>query len=295
MPFAPIGSAPERRIERGDPTLVTEKVIVITGASNGIGEAAARLLKAQGAHVVIVGRSPERTEQVASELNVPYYLADFTKLDEVRTLAAQLQADFPRIDVLANNAGGVMGDRTLTVDGNEMTIQVNHLAPFLLTNLLLDTLIASEASVIATSSLANRGAGTLDLNDLTIEHGYTAQRAYAKAKLMDILFTKELHRRFHAAGVAAAAFQPGIVRTGFYGEFGGRWSVVYTTSIKHLLRSPAKGADTLVWLATSRPGQDWQSGEYYKGRKSSKATKQAYDMKLAHDLWELSAKLTSLT
>src|SRR5208283_2113543 len=119
-----------------------DKVIIITGASDGIGAAAARLLKAQGAHVVIVGRSPQKTEKVASELNVPYYLADFAKLNDVRKLAAQLKMDFPRIDVLANNAGGVMGgERMLTVDGHEMTIQVNYLAPFLLTNLLLDTLI----------------------------------------------------------------------------------------------------------------------------------------------------------
>ena len=274
---------------------MTDNTVVITGASDGIGAAAARLLKDRGAQVVIIGRSPEKTEKVASELGAPYYLADFAKLDDVRTLAAKLKADLPRINVLANNAGGVMGGRQLTADGNELALQVNHLAPFLLTNLLLDTLIASEASVIATSSLANRGAGALNLNDINLEHGYTAQRAYARAKLMNILFTRELHERFHAMGIAAAAFQPGTVRTSFYSEFGGTWSIVYTSFVKRLLRSPAKGADTMVWLATSRPEQDWKSGEFYKDRKISKATKQAYDPALANDLWELSAKLTNLT
>ena len=273
---------------------MTDRTIVITGASDGIGAAAARLLKGQGAQVVIVGRSPEKTEKVASELGAPHYLADFARLDDVRALAARLKADLPRIDVLANNAGGVMGERQLTVDGNELTLQVNHLAPFLLTNLLLDTLIASEASVIATSSLANRGAGTLNLNDINLEHGYTAQRAYSKAKLMDILFTKELHKRFHSAGIATAAFQPGTVRTNFYREYGGTWSFAYTSFFRHFLRSPTKGSDTMVWLATSRPEKDWKSGEFYKDREISKATRQAYDATLANDLWDLSAKLTNL-
>ncbi|MGD0329668.1 MAG: SDR family NAD(P)-dependent oxidoreductase [Nitrososphaeria archaeon] len=274
---------------------MVDKVIIITGASDGIGATAARLLKAQGAHVVIVGRSPQKTETVARELNAPHYLADFTRLDDVRKLAAQLKRDFPQIDVLANNAGGVMGgERMLTVDGHEMTVQVNYLAPFLLTNLLLDTLISSKATVIATTSVGHRGAGKLDLDDIDIEHGYTRLSAYGKAKLMDILFTKELHKRYYAQGIAAAAFHPGIVRTSFSSEFGGGWSFIYTTFINRLFLSPAEGADTLVWLATSEPGKDWQPGEYYQKRKIKKPSKQAQDAKLAHDLWELSAKLTEL-
>jgi NAD(P)-dependent dehydrogenase (short-subunit alcohol dehydrogenase family) len=273
---------------------MTDKVIVITGASDGIGAAAARLLHAQGAQVVIVGRSPEKTEQVARALDAPYYLADFARLDDVRSLAARLQSEVPRIDVLVNNAGGVMGKRQLTVDGNELTIQVNHLAPFLLTNLLLDTLLVSKARVIATSSTASKGAGTLDLHDITLERDYTPQRAYGKAKLMNILFTKELHTRFHPAGLEAAAFHPGIVRTSFSSEFGGGWSFVYSSFIKHFLRSPAKGAETMVWLATSMPEHDWKSGEFYKDKRPTRATPQAYDATLASDLWELSAQLTGL-
>jgi NAD(P)-dependent dehydrogenase (short-subunit alcohol dehydrogenase family) len=274
---------------------MTERVIVITGASDGIGAAAARLLKAQGANVVIVGRSPEKTQKVAREIGAPYYLADFAKLEDVRKLATQLRAELPRIDVLVNNAGGVMGPRQITVDGNELTTQVNYLAPFLLTHLLLETLIASQASVIATSSLAIRGAGTLNLSDLTLEHGYTAQRAYGRAKLMDVLFSKELHARHHEAGLSAASFQPGAVRTSFYSEFGGSWSFVYTSFMKHFLRSPAKGAETMVWLATTKPDHDWKSGEFYKDKKISKGTTQARDVTLAHDLWEASTRTLGLT
>jgi NAD(P)-dependent dehydrogenase (short-subunit alcohol dehydrogenase family) len=283
----------EEHGSKAEQASMNDRVIVVTGASDGIGAATARLLKGHGAHVVIVGRSPEKTEKVANVLRAPYYLADYARLDDVRALAAKLRADLPRIDVLANNAGGVMGDRRLTVDGNERTVQVNHLAPFLLTNLLLDTLTASRATVIATSSLANRGAGKLDLSDINLEHGYSAQRAYGRAKLMNILFTRELDKRYRAAGIAAASFQPGTVRTSFSSEFGGGWSFVYSSFIKSFLRSPDKGAETLVWLATSKPGEDWKPGEFYKDKKVCGATKQAYDANLARDLWEASATLTT--
>lgn len=274
---------------------MSERVVVITGASDGIGAAAARLLRARGDRVILVGRSATKTEAVARELDSPFYLCDFANLNDVRTLAERLGTDVPRIDVLANNAGGIMGGRLLTVDGNELTIQVNHLAPFLLTNLLLATLIASKASVIATSSLISRHSGTLDLNDLTLAHGYSARDAYAKAQLMNILFTRELHQRYHAHGLAAAAFNPGIVRTSFSREFGGTFSFLYSSFLKHLLRSPEKGADTLVWLASANPNEEWRSGEYFQDKKVAKANRQAYWPSLASGLWDLSLRATGLT
>jgi NAD(P)-dependent dehydrogenase (short-subunit alcohol dehydrogenase family) len=271
-----------------------DKVIVITGASSGIGESAARLLRAQGANVVVVGRSA-KTAEVARELDSPYYLADFTKLDDVRRLAEQLRRNFPRIDVLANNAGGVMSNRrVLTVDGFEMTIQVNYLAAFLLTNLLLETLIASRAAVIATSSLAQRGAGKLDPGDFTLADNYGQQGAYGKAKLMDVLFAKELNARYHSAGISAAAFHPGVVRTDFSKEFGGGWDFIYKSFIRHLLISPQKGADTLVWLASSQPDRDWQPGQYYQKRKPKPPSRQAQDPRLANDLWESTTRALGL-
>jgi NAD(P)-dependent dehydrogenase (short-subunit alcohol dehydrogenase family) len=269
-------------------------VVVITGASDGIGAAAARILKARGDHVVIVGRSKEKTQRIAAELDAPFYLADFSNLDDVRSLAQRLQTDLARIDVLANNAGGVMGGRLLTIDGFELTIQVNHLAPFLLTNLLLNTLVASNATVIATSSLANRRAGRLEPDDLNLAHGYSAQDAYCKAKLMNILFTQELNRRYHAQGISTASFQPGVVRTNFASEFGGSFAVFYTSFLKYVLRSPEKGAETLVWLATTTPDNDWQPGEYYKDKKICRANRQTHNPVLAAQLWDASRVALSL-
>lgn len=269
---------------------VTEsKVIVITGASDGIGAAAARTLTNQGHRVVIVGRSPEKTERVANALDAPFLLADFTRLDDVRVLAGRLLDDVPRIDVLMNNAGGVMGPRTLTADGNELTTQVNHLAQFLLTDLLLERLIASRATVITTASVAHRSAAPLDLADPAFAHHYSPMRAYSRAKLMNILFARELHRRHHGAGLRSAAFHPGVVNTNFSSEFGGLLNVGFTSVARRFFRSPARGADTGVWLATT---EEWQSGEYYKDRRIHRSTRQSRDPEIARDLWELSAALT---
>src|ERR1700761_5647205 len=146
------------------------KVIIITGASDGIGAAAADQLVRKGHQVAIVGRSPSKTKAVASRLSIDSYLADFTDLGQVRTLAATLAARYPTIDVLENNAGGIFGTREVTTDGHEKTFQVNHLAPFLLTSLLLPTLIRSKASVLNTSSTANKNFGKLDIDDLDAAH-----------------------------------------------------------------------------------------------------------------------------
>ena len=182
---------------------------MITGASDGIGAAAARTLAKGGRPVVVVGRSAEKTSSLAREIDADYFVADFADLAQVRTLAAELKSEnYPRIDVLANNAGGIMGKRTLTVDGNEATFQINHLAPFLLTSLLMDTLSASNAKVINTSSAAN-GFGKLDLFDLTSEQGYSTNRAYGTGKLANILFTTELHRRFQRARNFDGGLPPG--------------------------------------------------------------------------------------
>ena len=145
---------------------MTARTIVITGASDGIGASAARTLGKRGERVVVVGRSAEKTERTAKEIGADYFVSDFAELAQVRHLAAQLKEKYPRIDVLANNAGGIMGQRGLTVDGHEKTFQINHLAPFLLTTELMDVLTASRATVINNSSAANALYGKLDLNDL---------------------------------------------------------------------------------------------------------------------------------
>ncbi|MBG6238625.1 NAD(P)-dependent dehydrogenase (short-subunit alcohol dehydrogenase family) [Mycetocola sp. CAN_C7] len=270
---------------------MTERTVIITGASDGIGAVAARQLAARGDRVVVVGRSPEKTRAVAAGIGADHLLADFARLDDVRELAATLLERYPRIDVLANNAGGILGRRETTVDGNEKTFQVNHLAPFLLTNLLLDRLIESKASVINTSSVANTRFAKFDIDDVNAERGYSENRAYGNAKLANILFTAELHNRYAEHGISAAAFHPGIVATSFATGSTSVMRLIYRSVFKIFLISPEEGADTLVWLATAVPGVDWVSGAYYDKRQIAQANPQAYDPQLASRLWDLSEEL----
>ncbi|WAP53174.1 SDR family NAD(P)-dependent oxidoreductase [Arthrobacter sp. ATA002] len=271
-----------------------DRTIVITGASDGIGAAAARSLRSLGDRVVVVGRSREKTAAVAEELDAEYLLADFARLDDVRSLAGTLLDRYPRIDVLANNAGGIMGPREETVDGHEKTLQVNHLAPFLLTNLLLDRLVESRASVINTSSVANSIFAHFDIDDLEARRKYTPNRAYGNAKLANILFTRELDARYGAQGISTAAFHPGAVATSFASESSSLMRVMYRTALNKFLISPEQGAQTLVWLATSAPGQAWHSGKYYYKSKISKANKDAYDAALSARLWDESERMVGL-
>lgn len=273
----------------------TPRTIIITGASDGIGAAAARRLARDGHTVVVVGRSREKTNAVADEIGADRYVSDFADLRQVRELATVLETTYPRIDVLANNAGGIFGDRTRTTDGFEKTLQVNHLAPFLLTNLLLDTLIASRATVIATSSIAARMFGRLDLDDLDDDRDPSANRAYGNAKLENVLFTRELQRRYGEQGLSAVAFHPGTIATSFAAESTSLMRFVYQTPLRHLVLSgPETGAEQLVWLATTTPGVDWEPGEYYEKRRITKTNMQAYDGVLAEELWAESARRTGL-
>ncbi len=270
------------------------ETIVITGGSDGIGAAAARALHDRGATVVVVGRSPEKTRAVAKPLGADHFIADFAHLDQVRSLAGELLERYPRIDLLANNAGLIAGDRTVTADGHEMTFQINHLAPFLLTNLLRERLMASGARIITTSSVAHT-RGHVDLDDLESERRYSPLRAYGTTKLENILFTRELARRWGGHGISAAAFHPGMVATQFASGNNGPLRLLYQTFLKHLFLIDADtGADTLVWLATHRPGVDWQSGGYYVKRNLVTTAREADDGDLARRLWDRSAELVGL-
>lgn len=275
---------------------MTAKTIVLTGASDGIGAAASRKLVADGHMVVLVGRSPQKTAALAGELGAEHFTADFADLSQVRALAGELKRAHPHIDVLVNNAGGIFGDRTRTVDGFEKTLQVNHLAPFLLTNLLLDTLIESRASVVNTSSAAARLFGSIDIDDLNNERGYSPNKAYGDAKLSNILFTKELQRRFGRRGLSAVAFHPGVVRTSFASDTTSTMRFLYQTPLARLLGllSPEQGARPLVWLAEGEPGTDWMPGEYYEKQKVAATNPQALDEQLAAELWRRSAEYVGL-
>lgn len=273
-----------------------KKNIVITGASDGIGKEAARQLSELGHNVILVGHSAGKTKKVADALGAAYYIADFTKLSDVRKLANDLRNDFKRIDVLVNNAGGIFGKRKLTVDGHEKTMQVNHLAHFLLTNLLMDILIKNKASVINTSSIANKILSDFDINDLDLAKKYSPQIAYGNAKLENIIFTKELHKRFHHKGISTAAFHPGNVASNFANDTTSLMRLVYQSPLKKLFLIPvSKGADTLVWLADKSADFDWKSGEYYVRRKiSTMIDSKALDCEIQKSLWEQSIQFTYL-
>lgn len=269
--------------------------VVITGASDGIGTVVAQVLHRHGARVIIVGRSPEKTKKVAGLLDIPYYIADFTRLVEVRELAAWLRKTCPRIDVLINNAGGIFGKRELTVDGHEKTFQVNHLAHFLLTTELLDVLKTSQARVICTSSVASRKLSRFDINDLDLEHGFSPNRAYGNAKLANIMFVKELHRRYHAQGLSAAAVHPGLIATHFASQTTSLLRFAYRTPFARFwLDSVKTGAQPLIWLASSSPGTDWQSGEYYEKLQLAQPHPLALNTQVTQRLWDLSEAYTTL-
>ena len=271
------------------------RTVVITGASDGIGAAAAKMLAYPGDTLVVVGRSPEKTKAIAQELETDYFVADFTELAQVRELAAALAQKYPRIDVLANNAGGIMASRQITVDGHEKTFQVNHLAPFLLTTLLIDQLVEARATVINTSSNAHRFMSKFNIDDLDAEQHYSPNAAYGNAKLANILFTKELNRRYGDHGVNAVTFHPGVVATHFAAESTWLMRLGYAGVMRRVLLSPEQGADTLLWLATTLPGEDWTPGEYYAKRKIAKTSALAKDAALARQLWERSAVMVGLS
>jgi NAD(P)-dependent dehydrogenase (short-subunit alcohol dehydrogenase family) len=269
------------------------RVVVVTGASDGIGAAAARILARRGDNVAVIGRSPEKARAVAAEAGAECHAADFTSLDQVRDLAGELQARHPRIDVLVNNAGIIAGTRrAVTADGHEITFQVNHLAPFLLTMLLKDCLARARGRVITTSSRAGTARdAVVDLDDLDMGTDYDGLRAYKASKLANVLFTRELARRWGPLGVSAAAAHPGLVRSGWGRSGPPAVRLVVSSPLRLAMRSPERGADTLIWLATSVPGRDWQNGGYFADRKPAVASPAADDRDLAAGLWDRSALL----
>ncbi|MFE7197705.1 SDR family NAD(P)-dependent oxidoreductase [Microbacterium oxydans] len=277
---------------------MTPKTIVLTGASDGIGAAAARQLAGPAHRLILVGRSAEKTRAVAEETGAEWFTADFARLDDVRALAGKIAAAVgdTGIDVLANNAGGIFGDRTPTVDGFEKTMQVNHLAPFLLTNLLLPRLLRAGGAVINTSSVAHRLFGHLDVDDLDNTRRFSPNKAYGDAKLANVLFARSLHTKFHAEGLSAVAFHPGTVQTNFAADSSSVMRLLYRTPLKHLVLIGAdKGGATLRWFIEGTPDQTWFSGAYYDERVlTTKVNPQVNDAALAEALWQRSTELVGL-
>lgn len=274
------------------------RTIVITGGSDGIGAAAAAQLSAKGHQVVIVGRSPDKTRAAAAAAGAAaWFTADFTDLAQVRDLAAGLRERCDRIDVLANNAGGLFAGPTRTVDGFELTFQVNHLAGFLLTHLLLDRLLAVRGCVVNTSSVAARMFGRFDLDDPQCWRHYDAQRAYGNAKLANILFTRALHAHFHAQGLSAVAFHPGVVATNFAATTTSPLRWAYHSALgRRFMVAPSSGGANLAHFAAGQAGRDWISGLYYDNhRRPGRTAAVAADDAVVEAFWKLSGDLLGLT
>jgi NAD(P)-dependent dehydrogenase (short-subunit alcohol dehydrogenase family) len=291
------------------------RVCVVTGASSGIGKATSVALAGLGATVVRVCRDQARGEAALAEVAAAaagnsadgnsadgspadgcsaqpsLELAELSSMEQVRSLATWL-GSLPRIDVLVNNAGLVVARRQLTADGFELSLAVNHLAPFLLTNLLRPKLAASApARVVTVSSIAHRAA-MLRLDDLQVERHYLAMRAYANSKLANVLFTRELARRLDGSGVTANCLHPGTIRSRF-GHTGALWLRLGLAIGGGMLRTPQAGARNVVYLASS-PDVAGQSGGYYVNARLRRPSRRARDEELAGELWEISARLTGL-
>jgi NAD(P)-dependent dehydrogenase (short-subunit alcohol dehydrogenase family) len=272
---------------------------VITGATSGIGRAAAEQLARQGLQVVMVARDEARGASALRQIiettgndRVSLELCDLASQPQVRQLADRLMEAHPQIDVLVNNAGLTMAEHVLTDEGFEYTLAVNHLAPFLLTNLLIERLKASApARVITVSSDAHHGA-SIPFDNLNGEKGYSGWAVYGWTKLANIVFTNELARRLDGSGVIATCLHPGVVATGF-----GRTAPLIIKAFQILARpfllNSEKGADTLVWLASS-PEVEGATGGYYVKRQLAKTSPAAQDRQVAKRLWEVSEELCGL-
>ena len=276
-----------------------DKVALITGGTSGIGKAAATALAAMGAEVVVSGRNKERGEAAVGEIRhesvsekVSLMLADLAVQAEVRGLAQAFKERHDRLDVLVNNAGVIQSKRTETPDGIESTLAVNHLAPFLLTNLLLDLLKESAPSrIITVSSEARRGA-EIDFDDLQSERRYRAFPVYGMTKLANILFTYELAERLEGTGVVANCLHPGSVNTNFANNNRSLGTLIFR-AFKPFMRTPEQGADTVVYLAVS-PETGKMTGRYLTDRKVISSYEEPHDVLAQKRLWEVSEELTNL-
>jgi NAD(P)-dependent dehydrogenase (short-subunit alcohol dehydrogenase family) len=276
------------------------RVCLVTGATSGIGRATALGLAERGATVIVHGRDRARGRDAVAEIerrtgrrDVELLVADLSSQAEVRRLAAELAAKHDRLHVLVNNAGVITPARTTTVDGLETQLAVNHLAPFLLTNLLLDVLKASAPARVVTVSSQVEARGVVDLDDLGLaKRPYDRLVAYNQSKLANILFTKELARRLEGTGVTANCLHPGVIGSNLLVAFEGR--SVLTRFLTYRGRpTPKEGAETTLFVATSPTLAD-VSGRYFRESAESRPSARAQDMATAARLWEASEKLTGL-
>lgn len=272
------------------------RFVLVTGANRGIGRATTEELARRGARVLMVCRNRERGEEAletiareADARRLELLRCDLSVMSEVHDLVSRVEAGYPRLDVLVNNAGVYSDERRTTPDGLELQFAVNHMAPFLLTNLLRTTLESSAPSrVVIVSSDAHRRA-RLDFDDLQLETGYTGWKAYCRSKLANVLFTRELARRWEGTGVTANCLHPGTVSTRLLEEAFG-----LARFARPLLKSPEEGARTPVYLAVS-PEVEGVTGKYFRDCEPVEPSPAARDSGAARRLWEVSARLAGLT
>jgi len=280
--------------------LMVGKTVLVTGGTAGIGKATAIGLARLGARVGITGRDIARAEAAAADIRaasnnaaVDALAADLSSQTEVRRLAHEVLDRYPRLDVLVNNVGGFWAHRRVTADGLEHTFALNHLAAFLLTNLLLDRLKASAPARIVTVSSGAHTAGHIDFDDLQAEQKYAGQRAYNASKLANVMFTYELARRLEGSGVTATVLHPGVVNTAFGAEDQAAFFTILSPLLRPFMKAPTRGAATSIYLASS-PQVEGLTGQYFASSKPKKSSKLSYDSAAARRLWQVSAELVGL-
>ena len=277
---------------------VAGKTFVVTGATSGIGLETALRLAAMGGRIALVGRDRTRGEQACAAVRArapgcepALFIADLSRLGEVRRLAGELTAALPRIDVLINNAGAIFHTRQITQDGLERTFALNHMAYFLLSALLRERLVASApARIVNVASQAHRRS-MLDFDDLQSAHRYGGWKAYQRSKLANILFTRELARRLAGSGVEAACLHPGFVASGFGDNTDGVFRLGVAVAKRLFAIAAPDGAATSVHLATA---PEIRSGAYYVKSAPATPSRAGQDDSVADRLWDISAKLAGV-
>jgi len=281
---------------------LTNKLCIVTGANSGVGKETARSFAADGAYVIMICRNEERAKTARQDIiddtgntGIKIILADLAVQHDVRSATQQIKQEFDEIDVLVNNAGLIANEREETIDGIEKTLAVNHLAPFLLTNLLWDGLEQSQGVRIinVSSEMHKIGAKVFDLNNLQLTDNYSAMNAYGVSKLCNIMFTHELAKRAKNNTITAYSLHPGVVGTQLAEEAGWLTKLFYWVG-KPFMRSPKSGAETTIYLATSEEVTS-ASGQYFKDKEVVKPATIAYNDDITSRLWEKSAQLTGLS
>jgi retinol dehydrogenase-14 len=279
---------------------MTGRTVLVTGATGGIGKATAVGLSAMGAHLAITGRDHDRTQAAARDIRaagggrVDVFVADLSAQAEVRRLAAEVLERVARLDVLVNNVGGYWNTRQVTADGLERTFALNHLAPFLLTGLLLDRLTQSAPARVVTVASHAHTMGRMDFDDLQGARSYSGSRAYDQSKLANVLFTYELARRLGRTPVTSNAVHPGMVDTSFGAEDPGGIQRLLVPLIRPLMKSPARGAATSIHVA-SAPDLEHVTGRYFANSKPKRSSGRSHDEVIAARLWQVSADAVGLT